>query len=282
MSKDAVADGSTPAAEADDAARGLLARIEFLLAKLEHGPATVVGRRIAIVSRNAGDAHLARLLRAFGGEPAFICPDSEESDQPGIMHSLSRLLREKGDAVDVPGFVAAEGAAARHSWPPATEAAAEFDLVFALGVLPTEPAEAITTLAALGKLVKVGGDLEIQDSADAPLPEATRQAIADEAGHRCLGVRSSHSQPWHLSLVRLAEPLAEHPVEVSADGVILAHCLSRLHFAREFVSGRDVLEAGCATGIGARLFAQAGARMVLGVELQPELLERARALTSDP
>ena len=267
---------------ARESARRLLDRIEALASRLEYGAATLVGRRVAVVSPDPGDAMLARLLLAFGATPTFLGPTLQSCADAELLRALSFLLKDQRKSLDAASFAAPEGHGVPvHTWPRATGQVEVFDLVLALGAIPAEPQQAVAALNVLAQLVKVGGDLELFDSPRDAVPEVTARAVREHAAPLSLGIRIAERDPWRLSLTRLAEPLAEYPVEESSDGVILAHCLSRLHFARQFVAGRDVLEAGCATGIGARLFAAAGARRVLGLDLHSELIDRARLLTHD-
>ena len=62
---------------------------------------------------------------------------------------------------------------------------------------------------------------------------------------------------------------------------MLAHCRARLDFAAEYAAGCDVLEAGCAAGIGARLFITKGAKSVVGLDVADEILDVARRQTAD-
>src|SRR5207244_12997534 len=81
---------------------------------------------------------------------------------------------------------------------------------------------------------------------------------------------------WHFGAIRLSEPLYESPDEEVVNTSVLAHCRARLDFAAEYAASCDVLEAGCAAGIGARLFMASGARSVVGLDGADELLDRAR------
>jgi ubiquinone/menaquinone biosynthesis C-methylase UbiE len=59
--------------------------------------------------------------------------------------------------------------------------------------------------------------------------------------------------------------------------LIEAEHVGRYWWASQFVRGKRVLDAGCGTGYGASALAQGGAREVIGVDIDEEMLEAARA-----
>jgi len=60
------------------------------------------------------------------------------------------------------------------------------------------------------------------------------------------------------------------------EGLVAAEHLGRYWFASRFASGRRVLDAGCGTGYGSTILAEAGARSVLGVDIAEPVLEAVR------
>jgi hypothetical protein len=58
--------------------------------------------------------------------------------------------------------------------------------------------------------------------------------------------------------------------------IIEAEHLARYHWASSLARGRRVLDAGCGTAYGSALLANAGAREVVGVDLDAEVLQLAR------
>jgi 2-polyprenyl-3-methyl-5-hydroxy-6-metoxy-1,4-benzoquinol methylase len=56
----------------------------------------------------------------------------------------------------------------------------------------------------------------------------------------------------------------------------------RYRFSSQFVRGKRVLDAGCGTGYGSRMIAEAGAREVVGVDISEEALAVARREFAHP
>jgi glycosyltransferase involved in cell wall biosynthesis/SAM-dependent methyltransferase len=102
-------------------------------------------------------------------------------------------------------------------------------------------------------------------------------------GFGAQGAARSLAEPraWRLSLQRLGASVYEYPCEAQDGALVMAHCEARLAFAAHFVRGSRVLEAGCGTGLGARLFRASGAAHVLGLDYSEDALRRARAATAD-
>jgi SAM-dependent methyltransferase len=57
--------------------------------------------------------------------------------------------------------------------------------------------------------------------------------------------------------------------------------LARYLWARQVVLGSDVLDAGCGRGYGSRILAGAGAARVVGVDIDPDAIDRARSAVRD-
>jgi ubiquinone/menaquinone biosynthesis C-methylase UbiE len=53
--------------------------------------------------------------------------------------------------------------------------------------------------------------------------------------------------------------------------------LARYEYARQFVSGLDILDVACGTGYGSQMLAEAGAQSVLGIDISRETVDFARA-----
>jgi glycosyltransferase involved in cell wall biosynthesis/2-polyprenyl-3-methyl-5-hydroxy-6-metoxy-1,4-benzoquinol methylase len=279
--------GRAPASEAD--ARALLERARAIADGLERRDATLVGQTVCLVSNDPDDVLLARLLRAYGAQVTFLCPAAvtwSADYHPGAVRCLGSLLEDSTWGLDLDVFADGE----RPGVPTEVLGLDElpgrqgepFDLVFAVAMLPAEGQAATRALGLLSGLAKVNGMIELFDDRRAPLPDGTARHVEAAAGHLGLGLRRAQRNPLRLGFVRLDGPLYDHPAEEAGNPQMMAHCRSRLEFVSGFVAGLDVLEAGCATGIGARLFAAAGARRVVGLELLPELLDEARRKTCDP
>lgn len=59
-------------------------------------------------------------------------------------------------------------------------------------------------------------------------------------------------------------------------GLIQAEHEARYWWATSVVAGKDVLDAGCGVGYGARILAQGGAASVLGVDIAPDAIEQSK------
>ncbi len=262
----------------------LIARARTIVAGLEHRQATLVDLRVGLVSDDPEDVWLAHLLKAYGAQPAFLHPepvslsDSTCADRVGrLVATLKRQgsdlnLDALGDGQQIPTEVLHLDDSA-HAQP--------FELLLVLGTRPGDEESALQRLQALAGRVAVNGVVELLDCNRGLLPGGVAPFVA-RAGRLGLGWRSATTDTSRMSFVRLAGPLHDFPAEDADDPQMLAHCRSRLEFVADLVTGLDVLEAGCATGAGARLFAAAGARRVVGLELLPELLDEARRRTTDP
>src|SRR5205823_503761 len=140
-------------------------------------------------------------------------------------------------------------------------------------------------VADLSRLTGINGEVELFDRFDAPLPTQAAQWLEKQTPNLCLGLRVQERLDgaraaragwlWHVGLIRLSEPLYESPDEEVVNTSVLAHCRARLDFAAAYAAGCDVLEAGCAMGIGARLFAAHGARSVVGLDVTDDILDTA-------
>jgi SAM-dependent methyltransferase len=87
------------------------------------------------------------------------------------------------------------------------------------------------------------------------------------------------------AVVAVAEPGDEHlerldPADEAGTLVASEHFL-RYRWAAEIVAGKSVLDAGCGTGYGVALMAEAGAERVVGVDIAAEAVSRARQLAKD-
>lgn len=274
-------------------ARRLIDRAAELAAGLEFGEARLLDRRVALISRD-DDFLLGRLLNCYGArvvcvfaQPRSWQPelhgavlrsllDILEKDQPGLSRLPLERWRDHGFAPD-DDWQLAEPSTAGESGP--------FDIVFALDILPGQPGAALAELERVAELAGLGGAIELLQL----LPDATIRHLRENAGLIRLGLRGNtpgtltddgRRRVW-LSFVRLSGPLHDYPVEGRDHPGVLAHCRARLDFAADFVAGADVLEAGAATGIGARLFLDRGARQVVCLDRVAEALELGQRRTTD-
>jgi 2-polyprenyl-3-methyl-5-hydroxy-6-metoxy-1,4-benzoquinol methylase len=78
--------------------------------------------------------------------------------------------------------------------------------------------------------------------------------------------------------VTIAKPGDDHleRLDPAVDGGLVAsEHLLRYHWAGELVRGKRVLDAGCGTGYGAAMLAEAGAAHVVGIDIAEEAVARA-------
>lgn len=284
----AASEGTDDPRDRREWAEEVLLRLQAVLHSLEHGAAGLIDQCVALVSDEADDYFLARLLAAHGADTRFLTRATCHAHPiPECLHALTRELEQRDQAFDASSLTAmalGEHAAEVPRFqvlrePFETIAAGSFDTVIVRG-LPLE--NALGLVKELARLVRVGGTLELLETPARRLPEGIAQALLESAADLALGIRAACASPWRLSLVKVAGRLHEQPDEGSGDSQMLAHCRTRLEFVSRYVSGCEVLEAGCAAGIGARLFAERGARRVLALERSAELLQQARAATVDP
>ncbi len=75
-----------------------------------------------------------------------------------------------------------------------------------------------------------------------------------------------------------SEPTGERFIpELMGGGLLEAEHQLRYRFARRWVSGKRVLDAGCGVGWGSAILLEAGAAEVVGLDLDPEAIANARA-----
>lgn len=280
----------------------LLRRTSALVAALDHGEAGLIGKRICVVSADGMDVFVARLLSAHGAHVVFLGPRSALTDagwRSALIAYLAHALRGQRPDLALSTLLPDEEPSP-HLFQIETRSLAEyaaaqpqgFPLVVGLGLLPDDGPAARQVVELLARLTIIGGDLEIFDRWDTPLSPATADWLEKQTPDMCLGIRVHQVADaargtfvgwrWHLGVVRLSEPLYESPDETVVNTAVLAHCRARLDFAAEYAAGCDILEAGCAAGIGARLFRAKGARSVVGLDISDDILNRARQQTSDP
>ena len=76
-------------------------------------------------------------------------------------------------------------------------------------------------------------------------------------------------------------PVERFDPEQLRDSLVEAEHLLRYHWAATAAADRDVLDAGCGTGYGARILAQGGASRCVGIDISNEAVARARDLDSE-
>ena len=272
-----------------DAASPLIDALEQLTA----GRAgSLIGHVLAVVSSRPDDFVLARLLACCGANVHFLCPAAPvwqlDVHGPLFRRLSARLERERPDLdvlplrdIDRNNFTRSEKFTIE-AWP-ATELASRCAFVFAHDLLDEQRERAARTLESLAALTCVGGAIELfgESRTAAVLDELVQQTGLLGLG-AAAAVRSADSwEAWRLALRRLSGPNLEFPRSDEDPPTLLAHCEARLRFAAPFARGAAVLEAGCGSGLGARLFRKAGAVRVVGLDYSPEALDRARAEIRD-
>lgn len=66
------------------------------------------------------------------------------------------------------------------------------------------------------------------------------------------------------------------PADENMGRLIGSEHRARYWWAADIVSGKDVLDAGCGVGYGAQILARAGAKSVIGVDIDPRAVEQAK------
>lgn len=292
-------DGHSAGLAVENLARQLLDQCREIAAGLTHGEAGLVGRRLGLVSCDARDFLLGRLLACFGARVVFLTPSPVQwvpALHEPLVQALRRQLADLGPHLDLgplesckaDTFRSSEGFVIRVTAGDRPEflGLQALETVIALGVLPPAPVAALEESERLATLLQVGGELELLATAAAPLPAATLRYLEAQAGTVGLGVRvpakRADAGQARLSLIRLSGPLHEFPIEGDEAAVVLAHCRARLDFAANYVPGCDVLEAGAGTGIGGRLFLDRGARHVVCLDRSEEALAKAALHSGGP
>ena len=286
-------DGSAPEVEA-----ALL--IDFVQRLAQHRPVSLFQRRTAIVSPRPADYLVACLFRCYGAKVHFLCPQQPVWNESIHGPLFQALVRQLGGThghldlrnlrnIDAKSFVRTEGLAAE-LWSPSrsTESiAGRCDLVFARGLPEVGDETGKKGLAALAALAQVGGLVEVFGESRTAADDEALDRLVQESGLLGLGIQSASragsgtSRIWRLALTRLGAPSYEYPRGEEDHLSLQAHCMARLKFAARFVRSAEVLEAGCATGIGARLFRAEGANRVVGLDYDDDAIARARAATHD-
>jgi glycosyltransferase involved in cell wall biosynthesis/SAM-dependent methyltransferase len=278
-------------------AQRLIDRTLELAGGLRHGEADLIWQRVCVISDRAEDFFLASLLVCFGAHVVFRCPRQPKlEEQRALLQYVVQSLERHRPDLDLRLFSRWVIAGIKLDedividLQPWQDDRTTFDIVFALGILPPEPAAAMETLQQLMNVVRMHGQLELLDTPTAPLPAATEHQLADAAGwlqfavSNCTHTDHQGHENWRgvrLSLYRLSYPLHEYPVEGRDSSVVMTHCLTRLDFAAAYVPGGDVLEAGAATGIGGRMFLERGARSVVCLDRCQEALLQGAEASSD-
>lgn len=71
--------------------------------------------------------------------------------------------------------------------------------------------------------------------------------------------------------------LAERVVLGETGSQLEEEHLARYRYAMQFVKGKRVLDLACGSGYGSNMLLEAGAASVVGIDISPEAIERARA-----
>jgi glycosyltransferase involved in cell wall biosynthesis/SAM-dependent methyltransferase len=270
-----------------------LLRAANALASSVNGP--LVGVSLAVASPRPEHAILARLLACHGAQVSFFCPEPV-SWVPGyesLFLKLRSVLEQHYEYLDPaplrdvtpatfgegPGFVV------ERQWPEGGEGppAPRFRRVFAYDLLGRTPQELGPSLARLAGLLEERGYLEVFGGEPPPAGGPALDRLVGEAfsfGFGAQAATASQSGEWRLNLRWLGGTVREYPSEEDSPHT-MAHCEARLHYATHFVAGATVLEAGCGTGLGARLFLAAGASRVVGLDYSHEALAVARGRVND-
>ncbi len=282
--------------DVDEAVSQLLSAAEQLIAGRQ---GTLIDRVLGIVSSRPGDFVLARLLACYGPRVHFVCPAAPTWNPAflgPLFQRLSARLEKEHPDLDLSQLRDVAGHNYKQSERFYLEArsvigtgdplANRCHVVFAIDVLDASLARSVQTLERLAGVTRVGGTVELFGEARTAASSAVLEQLVQQTGLLGLGIASA-ARPvewpgtWRLSLRRLGEATFEFPRAAEDSPALLAHCQARLRFAAQFTRGADVLEAGCGTGLGARLFLDHGASHIVGLDYSREALRRARTETAD-
>jgi 2-polyprenyl-3-methyl-5-hydroxy-6-metoxy-1,4-benzoquinol methylase len=75
----------------------------------------------------------------------------------------------------------------------------------------------------------------------------------------------------------MADAIVERVIEGTSPPALFAEHLARYRFAAKYVAGGRVLDIACGSGYGTALLREAGAREVVGVDVDPEAIAYARS-----
>ena len=272
---------------------GALIRTAERFAESVHVP--LIGAHLGVASSRPEHFVLARLLACHGANVHFFCPipvvwnaghaSLFKAAVDILEHYHEHLECESLRRVDADHLTDGEHFTITSALPGGANhpLAGRCAHVFAHDMLGENSATAQQALRAFGTLLRRGGTLDLFGSG---IPHAGD--LLDRLLQQCsligLGAQAACAVPqangWRLSLQSLGTAPREYPSE-DEEPLVMAHCQVRLHYAAHFAAGADILEAGCGTGLGARLFRTAGAASVLGLDYSPDVLERARSRTQD-
>jgi glycosyltransferase involved in cell wall biosynthesis/SAM-dependent methyltransferase len=277
----------------DDLA-GELIRVADALAHSVNGP--LVGVTLGVVSSHPEHVILARLLACHGASVSFFCPhpvvwdDHYGSLCRALVSILERYHEQLNHAplsrVTVDNFTEGPDFALEPQWPVKAEnlPAKQYDRLFVYDLLGETPEGVEERLVQFGALLRSGGSLELFGPERGPATQAVLGQVLEQANSVGFGGQAAGSSPrgdWRLNLQWMGKSVREYPSDLD-HAQLLAHCEARLHFGSHFVSGADVLEAGCGSGRGARMFLAAGAASVVGLDYSDEALAVARKHGADP
>jgi glycosyltransferase involved in cell wall biosynthesis/SAM-dependent methyltransferase len=271
-----------------------LVRAAQVLASSPNGP--LVGEPIAVVSSHPGHAILARLLACHGAAVTFFCPRpvAWEEGYARLFRTLRSQIEQVHEHLDpaplcgvtAATFLEGPGFSVAPQWPSAPNHpfAGRFTRVFAYEVLGDAPGQAAQVLAQLAGLLNSCSFIELFGGERGPETRALLERVLAQSSDLGFGAQAASASPdgeWRLSLRWLGGPVREYPREED-QALLLAHCQARLHFAAHFVAGAEVLEAGCGSGVGTKLFLGAGAAHVVALDYNAEALALAHQRAADP
>lgn len=287
--------GDITAATINSAAAALIETAATLTAKRE---IYLLHNTMAVVSLRPQDWPLARVLACFGAHVHFICP-AETVWDPAVHPQLFECLRERLEHSHPHLNVVALENVTHDTYRAGDNFRIErrnllgekdplrdkCQFTFVIDLLDAEQATLSRLSSDVRAITQVGGCIEILGSGAKPAGGVV-EALVQASGHLGLGLDAaargeSWPGPYRVSFSCLSSPTYEYPRGDQDHAQLLAHCEARLRFAAQFMRGARVLEAGCGTGIGARLFRSEGATGVVCLDYSNQALDAARRLTND-
>lgn len=277
-------------------ARSVLYRA-LSIANAAPGPASLLHTKVGLVSNLASDFWVASLLACHGSDVFVATPAAPDwsAETAKIRDQLiEAILRDYPELTTRPlaemGPDRLSSVAGFHHEPlghdtPAPDLGRRLQRLCVYDVRRGSRGPE-NDLMPLGQMLDTGGVLEVWEDDSAIFPDELRHDLERQAPELGWGIwrrPDPRTEAFRrvLSMIKLSGPLNEFPVEGAEHPTVMAHAMARIEFAAQFVSGADVLEAGCGTGIGARRFTQLGARSVSALDRSTEALAVAATHTSD-
>ncbi len=286
------------------AAQAVLLRADQLAQRLPGGYARMLWRRVLLIQEDQYLPEVAMILACAGAQIDLITtqiPEWDDNFHPAFLQEILLLLeqREPRFRLDIlrqinpnnfscgPGYTIHQ--VDQQKWCDAITDPIDTILVDGASYLLDQPKEFLKTLH---KLSPTGGIIDItskneQFTTNAQLDQIRQLIVTIGFGLRHVnqampGQSAGNIPDLSLGLIRLDAPMTDFPIIGRENPQIMAHCNARLDIAAQLVKDCEVLDAGGATGIGAKRYIEAGAKHVVSLEVVQEAIDIGnKALASE-